>query len=129
MEKWTKWNPIDSISQRLDFISFLYDENGILIRLRDLASNSDFELRYESVFSFRNTDEGRRLKLLSVLTENYGDAFYKEWSIFKVESSEYIEWLNEETYGMYEHYETEHHVYITPNDILEILTAHVPTLS
>lgn len=129
MEKWIKWNPVDKISQRLDFISFSYDENGILIRLRDLSTNSSVDLRYESVFSFRNTDEGRRLKLLNTLSKNYGDSFYKEWSIFKVEFSEYTKWLNEETYGMYENYEIEHHVYITSNDILEIVTAHEPILS
>lgn len=129
MGKWVPWQPHDKIGAKLDLVSFLFDENGIFIRLRDLDTSEDYELKYDSVFSFRNSDEGRRLRLLNTLSEIYGDRFYKEWSIFKVESSDYLKWFHEETYGMYESYDIEHHVYITSNDILEIVTAHAPILT
>ena len=126
-EKWKKWIPIEGVSKDLNLSSITFDNNGLLIKLCGQLDKEELEVSYESVFSFRSTDEGRRLNLLNTLSEKYGKDFYKTWSMFKVEFSPYINWLNKETYGIYESYDIEHHVYITSNDILEVITAQTPS--
>lgn len=50
--------------------------------------------------------------------------------IFKVENSDYLQWLKEESYGVYEYgnFKMEHFVFIGSNIVFEVLATCEPTI-
>lgn len=49
--------------------------------------------------------------------------------MFKVVKSEYLEWFGQETYNMYNDYSIVHYVFLTCNDILEVLSTYEPQIT
>ncbi|TCS93246.1 hypothetical protein [Hazenella coriacea] len=80
----------------------------------------------EGVLSYRNTDEGSLIKKLYYLDQHYDTAFYSEWTLFKVKHSDYLGWFLEDSSGIYESNKVEHYVFITPNEVIEIISANLP---
>ena len=79
------------------------------------------------VLSYRNTDEGSLFKTLSFLEETYGTDFYSDWSFFIVNHSEYIDWSNEESISIDEK-GMKDYVFLTPDDVIEILSTYPPSI-
>lgn len=127
VENWIRWFPLDNIPEKMHIESLVDDVNGTLLLFKNdddsIAIRVNFE---ESILSMRSTDEGRRLRTLHYLTENYGTDFYTKWTFFKVKNSDYVRWFNEETYNMYESYDIEHYVFLSPDDIVEVLSTYEP---
>lgn len=127
-EKWEKWHPVEGLPEKVDLPNLCFDKNGLRLEMVGVDHYERIIFQYESTLSFRLTDEGRRLRLLSYLNDNYGKDFLGKWSFFKIMDSPYVRWLNEETYGIYEQYEVEHHAFLTTNEVVEVISATMPII-
>ena len=129
-EKWAKWEPIEGIPTKMFIEKLVDDKNGTLLVFKSEDENVTIQVLFEdSILSLRSTDEGRRLKTINLLDEKYGTDFYTKWTFFKVTNSDYVEWFNQETYDMYAAYNIGHYVFLTPDDVVEILSTYEPNVS
>ena len=69
------------------------------------------------------------MKMINFLDEKYGTEFYAHWGLFEVTDSAYLEWFNQESYNIYKCCDIKHYVFITPNDIIDILSTYEPTIN
>jgi hypothetical protein len=130
IEEWKKWIPSKELSLKMYIEKVIDDKKGLQLFCQSKDEKITIKICFENfVLSYRNTDEGRRLKMLKFLTEKYGKEFYAEWSFFKVINSTYIEWFNQETYNMYSDYNIEHYVFLTCDDVVEVLSTYEPQIS
>lgn len=129
-EEWERWLLDSSKKLGKMYIEKLVDDKeGFQLFFEDKNKKYTVKVIFENfVLSYRNTDEGHRLKALSFLREKYGKDFYAEWSFFKVNNSTYVEWFNQETYNMYSNYDIEHYVFLTCDDIVEVLSTYEPQI-
>lgn len=124
--EWIIWEPIKDFTGTIYLNSFIDDNSGIALTFE--VENEDYEkinIIYENwVISYRNTDEGDMLSTISYVRDKYGNDFIQKYSFFKVKNSSYVKWYKSNSCNPWD--EVEHHVYITPNDIIEILSTYSP---
>lgn len=129
MERWEKWIPIDKMPQKIYLDTFVDDNEGIVMTFSDEKDEKKILIQFDGmVLTYRNTDEGSLLKTLDFLDQHYGHDFYSSWPLFKVKNSEYLNWFLKESSGIYELGEIEHYVFITPNDVVEVLSTYAPSV-
>lgn len=129
-EEWIKWEPLKCISSKMYIEKLIDDENGILLVLKSEDKKKTFKVIFvDPILSLRSTDEGRRLKTINFLEGKYGTDFYDQWTFFRVINSGYVEWFNQETYNIYAIYDIRHYVFLTSNDVVEILSTYEPNVS
>ncbi|SDC80442.1 hypothetical protein SAMN04488112_1179 [Melghirimyces thermohalophilus] len=127
MERWEQWVPIDHIPQPIYLDSLVDGHEGIVMRFSSEDSEKKVLVQFDGVVcSYRNTDEGRLLKTWDFLSRHYGDQFYSTWPLFKVKHSEYLNWFLKESAGIYEDIEVTHYVFITPHDVVDVLSTFAP---
>ena len=128
-EKWTKWIPIEELANKY-YISEVCSniESGFKIKLLE-NDNSQQGLIItfpESVWCYRSTDEGIMQDTITILGALYSKDFYSKWTFFKIESSNYLKWIAEESGGLYERWGLQHFCIITDNEILDIIATYEP---
>ena len=129
LEQWNRWEPIEGIPEKMTMESLCFDKNGTLIVLESEDGGTKVQILFEdSVLSLRNTDEGRRLKTINFLEKMYGTDYYTSWTLFKVTNSTFVEWFNEETYNIYADYNIEHYVFLTSDEVVEVLSTYSPSV-
>ena len=129
-EEWAKWEPLEGVSSKMYIEKLVNDKNGTLLVFKSEDDNDTIQVLFQnSILSLRSTDEGRRLKTINFLEEKYGTDFYAKWTFFKVANSTYVEWFNQETYDIYTSYNIEHYVFMTSDDVVEILSTYEPHVS
>lgn len=124
-EQWHQWSPFNDFPNKIWFVSLLQNWNGLKIQFE-----SDDEQRIEVIFghsalSYRVTDEGDLLQTLDFWSSEYGNEFFS-WALYKSSNSSYINWFHEESCEKFEGESLEHYVFITPNEIIEIISANPP---
>ncbi|RXS91006.1 hypothetical protein [Geobacillus sp. PK12] len=129
MEQWERWEPITGIPPAIYNDMLLDSKEGIVLKFSDESHKREVIIIFEEgVLSYRNTDEGSLLKMLTYLDQYYGTNFYRNWPLFKVKNSTYLKWFHEESCGIYESRNVEHYVILTPNDVIEVLSTHPPNI-
>ncbi len=130
-EKWSQWKPLDNLADRYYIESISVSIDGFKILLVDAQKESKkvSVLFPHSVHAFRNTDETFRLLTIGYLDENYAPKFYGDWTFFKVENSEYLKWLSEQSHGISDSYKVIHFSIITDDEILDLAASYEPTVT
>jgi hypothetical protein len=129
LEQWERWIPISGLPSKIYNDTFIDSKEGVILEFSDETDKKKIVVKFEGgVLSYRNTDEGSLLKKLNYLDQQYGTDFYSEWTLFKAKNSEYISWFLEESSGIYESNQVEHYVFLTSNDVIEILSTYTPSV-
>lgn len=126
-EKWSIWTPVHIHKSQYELISLQQDWNGVKIIFDD--EKIQIEVTYgEELLAFRSCDEGDRWKTIdNVLYEN-GKNFFRGQLFFKVENSEFKNWYMQENFDIIKEMEFEHHVFITANNIIDVLSLKEPKI-
>ncbi len=129
-EEWTRWVPMQGLPSKMYLERLIDDRDGMSLLLTNKDESCILSVLFDGlVLSYRNTDEGRRLKTINFLDEKYGADFYTKWSLFKVVDSSYSQWFKQETYSIYSGYNIEHYVFLTCDDVVEVLSTFEPQVS
>ena len=116
-----KWNPLESIPDRLHCEAVHDDYEGFRILLRGEEANSHtFRLAFDSPLAYRNIDEGNMLRTLNLIKER------EKASLYIVKNSAWVKWFHEESLGIYEGHNLIHYALITANDCIDVLTEFEP---
>ncbi|WP_214784273.1 hypothetical protein [Exiguobacterium sp. s183] len=131
MNEWEKWIPLESIPARLYKESLIDDGDSLRIILSDETEGQKYSFLFDClVLSYRNSDEGSRIRMLEHLDKHYAHLEYGNWTLFKVKNSSYLEWFAQESFERYEGMgEVEQYVFLTSNDVIEVLSVDPPTIT
>lgn len=131
MNEWEKWIPLESMPARLYKESLLDDGDSLRIILRGETEGQKYSFLFDGlVLSYRNSDEGSQMRMLEHLHQHYSHLEYGNWTLFKMKNSSYLEWFAQESLERYEVMgEVEHYVFLTSNDVIEVLSADPPTIT
>lgn len=128
-ENWKSWNPIQDLPKEIYNDSLIDDTEGLVIIFSDKDNKNRIIVKFENlVLSYRNTDEGSLLKMLNYLNREYGDSFYIGLPFFIVDNSEYIKWFLDQSSGIYQKQDVKHFVFVTPHDVIEVLSKYEPEI-
>jgi len=127
-EQWKKWEPIEGVSYGyyIDAINDTFDGFSVWLAEEKERSKGVLVSFENSVYAYRVTDEGFRQKTISMLNDNYEDDFYVKWSFFKVDNSEYLQWLSQESFTLTDLLLVKHFVFIAQDSILDIASSYEP---
>lgn len=131
MNEWEKWIPVESIPARLHKESLMDDGDSLRIIVSDATEGQKYSFLFDGLLlSYRNSDEGSRMRTLEHLHQHYAHLEYGNWTLFKMKNSSYLEWFAQESLERYEGMgEVEHYVFLTSNDVIEVLSADPPTIT
>lgn len=127
-EQWVKWEPIKGLFQKYYIESILDSINGFEIVLFEGHDKKEkVHVVFEnSIDAYKCSEEGFRLKTIWELGDKYGKDFYGDWTFFKVINSRYLQWLSEESVGMYDSLSFIHFSFLVADSVLDVVTTYEP---
>ncbi len=129
-EEWTRWLPIEKMGGKY-YVDEIKDN---MIEFKVIFCNSVEEDKKVSiifdkwVLAYRSTYESIRQKTINSLYEKYGIDFFSECTFFKVRNSEYIEWVSEQSYGVFDSEELIHFSFVAADSIVDIVASYEPII-
>jgi hypothetical protein len=125
VEQWSRWEPMQNIAKKYQVVSLsdeIMNDGKFIIVLSDMQNKKKgLQVIYEKgVRAFKVTYESFRQKLFYDLHQKYGSDFYGSWTFFKVENSEYIKWLHEQSYAWSDAFRLEHLSIFATDSIIDI---------
>jgi hypothetical protein len=116
-----RWIPLEEIPEKL-FLEGLHDDyEGFRLLLKGSGNSKTLRISFEFVLGYRNFNESERLKTLNSIPE-----LGKNWSLFIIKNSAFINWLIDESYNKYSEEELNHFVIATPDDVVEVISLNEP---
>lgn len=125
-EVWIRWEPDASLKLAYDIISVQDNMDTLKIVIGGRKTDQELEVIFDSTWAYRTTDETLRLNLSTQLSQKYGTEFYANWSFFKIENSNYMKWLLEQSGGYAEEFNLKHFVIMGSDFIVDIAAAEEP---
>lgn len=125
-----KWNAyMTDIIQPNDYElkELIQNRNGAKLSFSSDKGEVVFEF-FEGLISIRSCDESDRWKTIDSVLRERGPEFLKSGLMYRVENSEYKRWFIEETYSTWTDDELEHYVFVTANDVVDVLALGAPTV-
>lgn len=128
-ENWQRWEPISGLVKKY-YVESLSDKvNGFELLLSEANNSNILQVLFpDSVHAYRSSDESFRQTTLQYLDEQYGSEFYSEWTFFKVEDSEYMQWLVSQSYEILESELLTHFVFLASDSIVDVIAAYEPLI-
>ncbi len=129
MEEWIRWQPLKNVSGKYYLESVIWSERGVIIVLSDELNLQKIEIQFENfVDAYRSTNESFYSVTFSDLSSRYGADFYKEWSFFKIQNSEYVQWLSKKSATWADEFLFIHFCILGGDEIVEIVARYEPTV-
>jgi hypothetical protein len=121
-EKYNQWEPVEGVENEM-WVEALHDDyEGLRILLKGHSESSGIlSISFPQYYGYRNFDESFRDKLWQQY--NFEP---RDWSLFKTTSSEFIDWLFEESGGVYGKEDMVHYVIKTGADVIEVVAKLAP---
>jgi hypothetical protein len=121
-EKYNKWEPVQGIENEM-WVEALHDDyEGLRILLKGNSESSGIlSISFPQYYVYRNVDESYRHKLW-----RKGNFEQRDWCLFKTAASEFIDWLFDESGGVYSKEEMIHYVIKTGADVIEVVANQTP---
>lgn len=130
-EKWTQWKPINGLYKKYYIDSVSDSKKGFTILL---SSQEDPQKKVlidfsQSVEAYRSINESLFLETIHSLHQKYGDAFYVEWTLFKIENSDFLQWVKVQSYEISDAYNLQHFCILGIDFIVDVLTNYEPVVT
>jgi hypothetical protein len=98
-EKWSRWEPIEGLGHNYYLDGLVDNIDELIVRLSSEQDQSlGVEVRFDSALCYRVSEESFRQDTIRQLHLKYGGDFYAQWAFFKVEESNYLDWISRESY-------------------------------
>jgi hypothetical protein len=119
-EKYKKCIPIKDIPDTLVLFGLHDNYEGFRILLRDGKSSRVLRIRFDSFFTYRNTDIGYLSR--TMLEKNK----FVKWPLFTVKNSMFLQCLQEENPEKQLNEKPVHYAIITPNNCIDVISESSP---
>ena len=129
MEKWIRWDLSEALLTKYYLDSLSWPDKGLSLRLRAANNEQIIEiLCNDSIDAFRYTNESFCFQIFENLSKQYGDDFYKNWSFFKIQNSQYLKWLSDKSHGWSDGFSCTHFCILGGDEIIDIVTDYEPQI-
>lgn len=130
IEQWIKWEPLLGLTETYCIDSICDSSDGFTIILsEEKDENKKIVMKFGySVGSHRQTNEDLSSFVINELCKTYGENFYVNSSFFRVENSNYLKWLSEQSGAISDELQYKHFVIMTSDVILDIAARFEPTI-
>jgi hypothetical protein len=119
-----RWEPKISNFPKTVHIMGIYDDyEGFRIIVREEGKTNLFRFKFDNYVAYRNADEGARIKSISLFPNDS-----REWCLFKTQNNEFVDWIVNESSGIYLKESITNYIFATPNDIIEVLSLDEPEI-
>jgi hypothetical protein len=126
-ENWIKWVPAAGLANKY-YISEVYRniDAGFSVKLIESGNGKKgITLVFpESVWCYRSSGGGITPDNVFILNSPQP----KDWPLFKIENSDYLKWIEEESEGLYEGWGLQHFCIITDDEIFDIISTYEPDI-
>ncbi|WBG65247.1 hypothetical protein [Pseudomonas citronellolis] len=115
------------LPERLDFVGLYYDQKGYRVLVAEFAQEEaqKIEINFEGVpLAQRSMDEGSYLCTTWTADEVDGPV----GPVVLVENSEFLDWFNEQSCGIYPRDQIKHVAILTQNEWVEVLCLKLPSI-
>ena len=129
-EQWVKWEPIKGLAPKYYINSVSDSIKGFEIILSE-SKNEKKGLRIFWQYSpdaYRSTNESYTNEIIVDLYNRYGRDFYGQWTFFKVENSEYLQWLSQKSSGISDYNKFTHYSILSSEYIMDIIDNSDPVV-
>jgi hypothetical protein len=119
-EQWIKLEPLPGLARCYDIDHIFYNGAELSIVLSKADDNKGTRVRVTftgPVESYRNTYETFRVSISKL---------YQGGTFFKIENSEYIKWLSEQSCGIDSNFQFIHVVIATDDKVVDIIAKQEP---
>ena len=125
-----KWKPIQNIVAPLKLIQLLDNNSGFNITLQEKKSPKDIIIidYHGMVFSYRATKTNSLINKFISSKIMYGEIVFSDWPFYQLDSSNYLDWLDERFCDFDGGFNIKHHIFITTDYTIEILSSYLPTI-
>lgn len=110
------WDEINGLEERFYLESLHDDYEGLRLIFKNENNERVLCIRFDSVLSYRNVDEGDLLKSSNSVKGGF----------HKIDSSQYLRWFHEESYDRWKDKKVIHYAIYTPDDCVDILSIEPP---
>ena len=126
--KWGQWKPVPDLPGKMYTEKLIdgYDGLEITLKARDDSRGIKISFPY-LVISYQSTEEGNRYKTLIFLEKKYGTDFYAKWTLFEVQDSALIKWVQEES-CIGDDLQVKQFTLITVDEFIDIITLGDPDI-
>ena len=126
--KWSQWKPVPDLPGKMYTEKLIdgYDGLEITLKARDDSRGIKISFPY-LVISYQSTEEGNRYKTLIFLEKKYGTDFYAKWTLFEVQDSALIKWVQEES-CIGDDLQVKQFTLITVDEFIDIITLGEPDI-
>jgi len=125
-DTYTSWSPIRGLVGEVRIEKLEDTDAGLTIYLKISSGPAGHErramIRFDPYVAYRNMDESYRAR-------TFNDTGGLEGSLYIVNSSSWLNWLNEESVGFYRDSEIVHYSIFTEADCIDILAEFSPEFS
>jgi len=126
-EEWTRWEPLKGLSHTYYLDSLIFSENKLIIELIGDPNVKKIQIRFDSpIQAYRYTEESVCFGIFGELSKKYGGDFYANWTFFKIEKSDYIQWLSEQSLGYSDTFNFMHFFIKGSDELVDVLATYEP---
>lgn len=127
-QQWLHWKPVNlDLAGNYETDQIIDKRDSFKILITKITKPEKVEIVFDkSIWAFRRTSESLRQDIFKDLSLTYGDDFYINWSFFKIERSNYLNWLRDESDGISNHLKLIHYVVMTLDDVIDIVANYEP---
>ena len=127
MEEWTRWQPSKNLPGKYYLTSWSWPQEGLLIELSSEKRGQKIQLLFDgTIGSFRYTNESFCFNVFGKLSKKYGGDFYQDWSFFKINNSEYLKWMVENSDEWADKFDFVHFCIIGGDEMIDIIANDEP---
>jgi hypothetical protein len=107
--------------------SIVQDSEGTKIFLED--EKIKVELYWDALVILRSSIESVRLRTVADVLTKYGNnSFFRGCFLYRVENSTFSDWVDEESYGVYEKSKQTHYCIVTSLDVIDVVASIEPAI-
>lgn len=126
-EKWSRWESILGLEAKYNVVEIVDGHDGVKIKLISYYDQSlGVELEFEAAWAYRVSYDSLRFNIIDRLTDKYGSDFYVGWTFFKVNNSDYLDWLDKESYGTSDGFQLTHYFIMGMEQFIDIASGTEP---
>jgi hypothetical protein len=131
-EAWNRWEPVNNLAKKYSIESItesIADKFKVILIDSDNKSKKVLIAFADGIDAHRSTNESYVLSTLTYLKSRYGSDFYTEWTFFKIENSNYLKWMSEQSYGITQDCHFTHFCILSSDSMLDIIAPYEPKIT
>ncbi|CDT29269.1 hypothetical protein D3C87_1272290 [compost metagenome] len=117
-EKYEPWRPIEELPNSPFFYEMYFKEGKLIVLLKESdLDNRCLKIEFTNPLAYRIVNESARMKTLN-------NPFI--YTFCKTNASDFLEWFNQESYGMFSELDENHYMICNSDNIIDVITNQIP---